>query len=288
MEATFKEIKAALQTGNLKQLKDWVENKDLFKGTRYDLTNGDNKALCLAAERNQLEVVKWLMDKCGSTVVPTHRGLQAEISRWSRGGRHVKSGEVPEHMNACRVAIRAYYFNVAEWMLQHPSVNRDLTTADFGDVIDDLVVLVAMPEDFVGISDSTGVDLLKWVFTKTARDREQVQRLFDSLLVFSSVDWVKWLFLNSQVEICVTAESFSLFASRQADGDFEIVKWLIEKSGLIIDCRDWRKYRNQLLNPDVVDYLESVKQAQDAAGLENGTEAVRINAGLRDAAKRRL
>jgi len=289
MGATFKEIKAALQTGNLKQLKDWVDNKDLFKRTRYNLTNGNNKALCLAAERNQLEVVKWLMDECGSTVVPTHPGLQAEITTWLRGfGNHVEPGEIPEHMNACRVAIRAYHFNIAEWMLRHPSVNRELTTAGFGDVIYDLVVSVAMPEDFVGISDSAGVDLLKWVFTRIARDREQVQRLFDSLLVFSSVDWVMWLFQNSKVEISVTAGSFSRFGSRQADGEFEIVQWLIEKSGQIIDCRDWRKYRTQTWNPGLDEYLDTVKLSQDLCGLEEGTRAVKIKAGLRDAAKRRI
>ncbi len=355
VRATIKEIEAALQTGNLAQLKEWVARGDRFKRNRYNLTDGNNKALCLAAEHDQLEVVKWLVDKCGSTVVPTHPKLRSEIIHCTP--RYVANEEevkVPWFMNACLVALRSNHYDVAEWLLRRSS--RNLSPEDFYDVLDALMIIM-MSNEWIepSLVDSKAVELFKWVFAFINSDTEQIQKLFDGMLSYATVDWVTWLFQNSKVKIHVTIESMMLLMYRQEDGGFEIlkwliedsgqftlissdteqiqrlfnemfgcatvdqvkwwlqpsevkiritienivklrgrrddegfeiIKWLIEESGQIIDCRDWETYRDKHWDQDVVDYLDSVKQAQDASGVEDGIKAMRLKAKSRDAVRR--
>jgi|GEM_PF-2170423 len=426
MRATIKEIEAALQTGNLAQLKEWVKNGDRFKRNRYNLTDGNNKALRMATEYGQLEAVKWLVEECGSTMIPTHPGLRADIKRCTP--RYISDDEeakTPWFMDACRVAIHARHYDVAEWLLRQSS--NKLSPTEFYDVISSLLfITMPMSEDEEYVGDETAISLFKIVFAFISSDTEQIQKLFDAMLSYATVDWVKWLFQNSEVKInVVVIDSINLLGSRQEDGGFEILKWLIEESGQfafinsdieqiqrlfddmlifatvdqvkwlqssevkiritienivmlgyrsdddgfeilkwlieesgqftfinsttaqiqrlfdvvlsnatvarvkwwlqhsgakisvtiddiaqigyrqedsgldvlkwliedsgqIIDCRDRSKYRDQIWNQKVVDYLDTVKQAQDLSGVEDGIKAMRLKAKSRDAARRRI
>jgi hypothetical protein len=271
------DIEDALGAGNLTQLKEWVESGQKFERTRYDLTSGDNKALVKAAGYGRFKVVKWLVEECGQTILPTSQ----EFTEHAHGWPHAP---IPEDENAVEMAVVSQHYTIAKWLLRHPSNNLSDKAIE------------EMLKSVVGYGDGR---LFKGFFGYAAERINVVDRdICIQVAMHGTFENFKWLVKDSGQVVDLMAENglfvaTAITATNRWSGEINLVavaKWLVEESGYIVDCRnceDWVDiYNTPFSTWSTVDqeYLLSVKRIQDAVGLENWFE---VREGVRTATRTR-
>jgi len=266
------EILEAIKTGDLKKLQTWVESGNRFKGKRYDLTDGNNKALLEAVKFRHFDVVKWLVDECGQKVIPTHSGLQKEIQNYSGPCTlHTFFHSVPDDMNTIAVAVGASYFDIAEWLLQHTNNNMSQS---------DLRLL------FLHVFAAENFDFFRSFYTYAVKIVGP-ENLSDQVALNGTFNMIKWMIHDSGQVVDLAKKDYyavRMMLSRSVmieDTTTGLAKWLVEESGQIIDCRNFQNWVGQFELPfkaasdDDHNYLLSVKQQQDSLSLEEWAEALK-------------
>jgi len=261
-DAIEDDIEDALKAGNLAQLKEWVDSGQQFERTRYDLTTGDNKALLRAVEFGQFKVVKWLVEECGQTILPTSQ----EFIEYAHGWPHAPT---PRDENAVEVAVDNQHYTIAKWLLRHPSNN-----------LPDKVI----EEMLKGAVEYQDGRLFKGYFGYAAERINVVDRdICIQVAMRSTLKNFKWFVKDFGHVVDLIAENglfvaTAITATNGWSGETNLVavaKWLVEESGQIVDCRDcesWVDIYNtpfSTWNKADQEYLLSIKRIQDAVGLEN-------------------
>ena len=256
------DVENALGAGNLAQLKEWVEAGQTFKRTCYDLTNGGNNALITAVSCGQFKVVKWLVEECGQTILPTSQ----EFIEYAHGWPHAPT---PRDENAVEVAVDNQHYTIAKWLIRHPSNN-----------LPDKVI-EEMLKGAVEYSDSR---LFKGYFGYAAERINVVDReICIQVAMRSTLKNFKWFVKDSGHVVDLMAENglfvaTAITATNCWSGEINLIavaKWLVEESGQTVDCRDCESWVDIYNAPfgswnkaDQV-YLLSIKRIQDAVGLGN-------------------
>lgn len=259
-DAIEDDIEDALEAGNLALLKAWVESGQQFERTRYDLTYGGNEALLKAVACGRFKVVKWLVEECGQTILPTSREFTERV---------LGSMPTPIDENAVEVAVDSRHYTIAKWLLRHPSNN-----------LPDKVI-EEMLKGAVEYDDSR---LFKGFFCYAEERINVVDRnICIQVAMHGTLENFKWFVKDSGHVVDLMAEN-GLFVATAITATNKwsrttnlvgIAKWLVEESGQMVDCRDcesWVDIYNAPFsswNRADQEYLLSIKRIQDAVGLGN-------------------
>ena len=261
--ATASEIENALKSGDIAKLQKWVSYGQKFKRTRFNLTTGNNLSLRKAAENGHLDIVKWLVDECGQKAWPVKHTFLKNVLL------------IDVSLNAAYVAGGNEHYDIAKWLFQHPTYNVPDAA-----LLDMLLTMISACEN------DRDVEFFKWllVYSMKCRNLEEFD-IFPDITALGTFEMIKWTITDSGLKIDATkynhiAVVYAVTSiKRVGDRTGEEAKWLIEESGLAIDCRDcenWSEF-NVLYDSKAEEnkeYIRSVKQVQDALGLDKWTEAV--------------
>ena len=259
------DIENAIGTGNLTQLKEWVESGQKFEKTRYNLTSGGNDALLKAVAYGRLKVVKWLIEECGQTILPTSQEFTERVLGWPHA-------PLLRDENAVEVAVDHQHYTIAKWLLRHPSNNLSNK---------------AIEEMLKGAVEYSDGRLFKCYFGYAAERINVVDPdICLQVAMRSTLENFKWFVKDSGYVVDLMAENCLFVATAITATNWRsretnlvaVAKWLVEESGYIVDCRNcenWVDIHNvpfSTWNTAEQEYLLSVKRIQVSVGLENWRE----------------
>ena len=295
IQAKNDEIYAAIKTGELKKLQTWVESGNRFKGKWFDLTDGNNNALRFAVECEQFETVKWLVEVCkqpvrsyadSNNLTP---GKQSDIVI----DRYAKQA----HYSAVFVALRNNHYAIAKWLIEHSgetsTEHEPVTTF----TIRREITLRNGDEDI----RKANFEFFNWLFVHVSKsDASEAQRLFEVILGILPFEWCEWIVKESKISIQLQGSHFwKMNIDFENETEYlQLIRWIVEDSGQIIDCRDWANQleeytiqRGMMISfynyEEVHKYLDTVEEVQNAAGIEKWFEGMQGKKKLDDGKQRR-
>jgi len=252
----------------LEEIKAWVETGNALKSFSYSPANPsqNNHLLMQAAMQGQSDIAKWLVNDLGVTIEPVE--MEDTI---------LKGG-----LNAVDAAALRGHYEQAKWLMTAATLNLPsknlrytLTNATF-----------------------CNLEYFQWLYNDIAsRIEVDVNAVFSAAATKGSEENTKWLFNEFNQSIDITAndnEVVKLVAFEPDDGDIDAIstlKWLIENTGQIVDCRSCETWYDDDLElsfrdfaKEVKEYLISVKNEQESLGIDVWAAGIKNN--IMRAAKR--
>ena len=294
-QATNAQIAQAIITGNLGVLKKWVKSDNQFKRTCHDLTDGNNNALRLAIEWDQIEVVKWLVEKCKQPICAVAKTNQGVCDPHG----------LDQSFDAALIALRKNNYALAGWLIDHELDTRTQHMPLFFELFE--------REDPEREFERRGekFEFFKFLYKHVAKAEEVdpdhpdqlCLRTFNRLVNFLPFPWIKWIVAESRVSPKLeTYLFFEVMTRGRASFEecTEMVKWMIKDSGQCIDCRNWdcdckdwedehsnSLYGAPIRNDEAMEYIDNVKKLQDYLGLEKWYEGIQGDKKIKDGKQRR-
>jgi hypothetical protein len=140
-------------------------------------------------------------------------------------------------LSAAYIAAGCEHYDIAKWLFQHPTYNVPEAA-----LLDMLLTMISACEN------DLDVEFFKWLLGYSLRclklETLDVLNIFRFITAFGTFEMIKWTITDSGLIIDVTDHNyraivFAITASNRAkERTGEEAKWLIEESGLVIDCRD--------------------------------------------------
>jgi len=183
--------------------------------------------------------------------------------------------------NAALKAIQKNRPDVMKWLFEN-SCTQGITHLD-------VFELLVRQNDF---------ELFRWLFAHVGRqDAHDMYVVYSSLLNYAPFEWIKWM-ISEKIGDAKVRDLWCILARRESHEECTaMIKWMVEDSGVIIDCEDWDDSSEDIppmhvnimhyCGTEIIEYIRSVKQMQRAAGLEKWFEGIQAKKRLDDGKQRR-
>ncbi len=273
------EIHEAIATGDLKKLQTWVESGNQFKRKWFDLTDGNNNALRLAARFGQFSVVKWLVEECKQQIYSEAKSNKyinkaAKFETHPTSPKQTQTGYITV-FSAIMVSVVQRQFSITKWLLESRSVNVEEELRLIRQAIS---IYYTLPE-VTYEKQQVLLEFFKWFFAYTVKNKVCMGEYLMNPAPYVPIDYIKWIVRDSGLSKPLTLKSVLAILEKAEEAlnpqkQSSLAVWLIEESNQVVDCREYGEDTNDIWfgNEDVHEYLKAVKQQQDFTGLERWYE----------------